>query len=155
MNIDLSALHSGVDHKIPLDLLVSFPKEQLENTDLLRLDDVKVQGEITRNSTMEDVLQCTVKGDMILSDSISLEEVNYPFSFEIDKIIDENDKIDENTLDLMEILWENIVLEIPLKFTKVEDLSKFHGDGWKLLSEDNVPKENNPFSDLLKEFGEE
>ena len=43
----------------------------------------------------------------------------------------------------------------PLRFTKVSDLSKFHGDGWKLVSEDDLRKGNNPFSDLLKDFEEE
>ena len=38
----------------------------------------------------------------------------------------------------MAILWQNIVLEVPLQFTKVEDLSKFHGDGWKLISEEEI-----------------
>ena len=59
---------------------------------------------------------------------------------------------DENRLDLFEFLWENIVLEVPLKFTKVTNLSEFHGDGWKLMSEDEVSLENNPFHDLLKNF---
>ena len=58
-------------------------------------------------------------------------------------------------LDIFQFLWENIVLEIPLQFTKVKDLSKFHGDGWKLVSEDELTTRNNPFSDLLKDFEEE
>ena len=37
----------------------------------------------------------------------------------------------------------------------MEDFSKFHGDGWKLVSEDDNSHENNPFSEILKEFGEE
>ena len=60
-----------------------------------------------------------------------------------------------NTLAILELLWENIVLEVPIRFTKVEDFSKFHGDGWKLVSEDDNSHENNPFSEILKEFGEE
>ena len=46
----------------------------------------------------------------------------------------------QNTLDILAVLWENIVLEVPLRFTKVRDLSKFHGDGWKLVSEDELNK---------------
>ena len=62
----------------------------------------------------------------------------------------------ENIVDIFQLLWENIVLEVPLQFTKVEDLSKFHGDGWKLISEDDYKTSgNNPFSDLLKDFEEE
>lgn len=155
MIIDLSSLHSGVNDTISINTKISFPKEILEKSDILKLDDIQVIGNVTENSVMEDVLHLEVKGNMLLEDSISLEEVLYPFSFEIDKILEENDKNDENTLDIMNILWENIILEIPLKFTKVQDLSKFHGDGWRLVSEDEVKNDESPFSDLLKEYGEE
>ena len=92
---------------------------------------------------------------MTIADSISLEPVEYPFSIEYDDIIEENCKKSENVLDIFQFLWENIVLEIPLQFTKVKDLSKFHGDGWKLISEDELKSSNNPFNDLLKDFKEE
>ena len=85
---------------------------------------------------------------MILEDSISLEEVDYPFSIEIEGILEENSKKLQNTLDLIEILWENIVLEVPLKFSKVEDLSQYKGEGWKVISEDDLTMKNNPFADL-------
>ena len=53
------------------------------------------------------------------------------------------------------ILWENIVLEVPLQFTKVTDFSKFQGDGWKLVSENEPTTNNNPFSELLDKMKEE
>ena len=40
-------------------------------------------------------------------------------------------------------------------FTKVTDLSEFHGDGWRLVSDEARKVEENPFSELLKDFGEE
>ena len=87
-----------------------------------------------------------------IADDISLEEVLYPFSIEYNDILDENLKNNQNTLDLFEFLWENIVLEVPLKFTKVTNLSEFHGDGWKLVSEEENSHEHNPFSELLENF---
>jgi len=155
MVIDLSPIHSQVLPFINVDCLVDFNEAYLENTDVLKLDNVKVVGTIRQNSSLLDEIDVKVEGKMLLLDSISQEEVVYPFSCQINKILKENDKKDENTLDIMDILWENIVLEIPLKFTKVEDLSKFHGDGWKLISEEERAYQNNPFSELLKEFGEE
>ena len=92
---------------------------------------------------------------MIINDSISLEEINYPYSIEYDDYLEDNCKKNENILDIFQFLWENIVLEVPLQFTKVSDLSKYHGDGWKLISEDDLEKRNNPFNDLLKEFNVE
>ena len=92
---------------------------------------------------------------MIIPDSITLENIEYPYEIEYDDYLEDNCKKNENILDIFQLLWENIVLEVPLQFTKVKDLSKFHGDGWKLVSEDELVKNNNPFSDLLKDFKEE
>jgi len=154
--LDLSRLHSNVEEVIEIEEEVNIDPEIIENSDILELKDVKIVGKIEKNLEEEIQISGKVEGTMILEDSISLEKVDYPFSFEIDQNLDENVKKDENTLDLIELLWENIVLEIPLKFTKVTDLSKFHGDGWKLIREDEVQKvEENPFSELLKDFGEE
>ena len=126
-----------------------------------KIENIKVTGKVYMASSIddadeeEDYIKAKIEGDIILTDSISLEPVSYPISIDFDDILEQNCKKDENTLDIFQFLWENIVLEIPLQFTKVKDLSKFHGDGWKLVSEDELNKSNNPFSDLLKDFEEE
>ena len=97
----------------------------------------------------------TASGEMILEDSISLDEISYPFSVKIEEKVDENSKKISNTIDIMDILWQNIVLEVPLQLTEVEDLTKYQGEGWKLVSEEELNKENNPFSNLKDILGEE
>ena len=93
---------------------------------------------------------------MILEDSISLDNVEYPFSIDIDENIEENLEKDENSIDILPILWQNIVLEVPLRFTKVNDLSKYNGDGWKLISEEEASStSNNPFLELKEKYKEE
>ena len=63
---------------------------------------------------------------------------------------------DENSIDILPILWQNIVLEVPLRFTKVNDLSKYNGDGWKLISEEEASStSNNPFLELKEKYKEE
>ena len=57
-------------------------------------------------------------------------------------------KLEENILDIYAILWQNIVLEVPLRYSKVEDYGKYQGDGWKLVSEEELKLKNNPFSAL-------
>ena len=69
--------------------------------------------------------------------------------------IEKNEENFENTLDILDVLWQNIVLEVPLRFTNVNDYSKFKGEGWKLLSEEDVKTSNNPFEDLKSMFGKE
>ena len=134
--IDLTLLHTNSIDKIVIDEIVNIPQDYYKETDVKKLDNVKVVGEITRQTDDIDYVDLDVSGVMILQDSISLEDI-------------------ENSLDIIELLWENIVLEIPLKYTKVEDLSKFHGDGWKLVSEEEATTSHNPFNELLKNIEEE
>ena len=55
----------------------------------------------------------------------------------------------QKTIDITEDLWQNILVEIPLKCVndKNKDLT-LEGDGWRLISEDDVKLENNPLSSL-------
>jgi len=161
MNIDLSLLHSHTEKEIDISGKYSIPKEYYENTDILNLINIIVSGKIYLDVDEEDYeeekdyIKCKIDGIIILEDSISLEPVEYPFSIEYDDIIEENCKNNQNSLDIFAFLWENIVLEVPLQFTKVEDLKNFRGDGWRLVSEDEITNSNNPFKDLLNEFEKE
>ena len=153
--IDLTLLHTNSIDRIELDGKYEIPEEYYKDSDVLRLDPVSVKGSIVRETDDIDYIDVLVNGIMYLQDSISLEEEKYPFSLKIEGNLEEFATNLENTLDISSILWENIVLEVPLKFTKVEDLSKFHGDGWKLVSEDEIASRNNPFKELLKNEEEE
>ena len=161
MDIDLSLLHSGTVPEVDITNTYTLTKEYYENTGVLELRNIEVEGKVYRGAAEEEIdefqdyIDCKITGTMIIEDSISLEPVEYPFSAEYDDILEENCKKNENTLDIFQFLWENIVLEIPLRFTKVQDLSKFRGDGWKLIDEEEQKTSNNPFSDLLKDFKEE
>ena len=159
MNIDLSLLHSNNVESIDISGQYTIDSSYFENTDIISLSTIQVKGEIIRKENedyqLDDYVICQIEGEMILPDSISLENVNYPFQIVYDDFLPENCRKNENTLDILEFLWENTVLEVPLQFTKVRDLSKFHGDGWKLISEDELNHRNNPFRELLKDFEEE
>ena len=155
MDIDLKLLHSKTVDEIDITNKYDIPDQYIDKNLVLSLKNIQVDGKIYIGSDDEDRIDCTINGNMILEDSISLEPIEYPFSIKYDDILEENSKKNENTLDIFSLLWENIVLEVPLQFTKVKDLSKFHGDGWKLISEDEITNSNNPFGDLLKDFKEE
>lgn len=155
MNIDLKLLHSNATDEIDITGEYLIPKEYYENSEVIKINPVKVNGNIIRDEELDDTVKCTIEGSMIIPDSISLEEIEYPFNLEYNDKLEEIYKKDENTLDIFSFLWENIVLEVPLQFTKVDDLSKFHGDGWRLISEDELNQRNNPFSDLLKDYDKE
>lgn len=161
MDIDLTPLHSKVKDKIYISNNYTIPESYFGTSGIKKLENLDVEGYIylslSNDNIKEEVdyINCKIKGKILLEDSISLELVEYPFSIEYDDEVEENCKKNENTLDIFLFLWENIVLEVPLQFTKVKDFSKFCGDGWKLVSENELKSNNNPFSELLEKMKEE
>ena len=156
MIIDITRLLSGVDKNIPLDITYSFNKEELLGTDLIELNDVSIKGEITKNNRNEILINCEVNGVMVLPCSITLEPVNYPFSVIIDgnleemlEEINENSQKIENSIDIFPIIWENVLMEIPMKVVseKAKNL-KLEGDGWKLITDDKKEEINPEFEKL-------
>ena len=159
MEFDLNKI---TEQGILIDTIISFDEEYLRVSEIKKLDNVHVSGRIYYSLTKEVIFAGNVNGNMTLVDGYSGDLIDYPFNINLDEILanfsNEDEKVGKkpkNSLDLKEVLWENIVLEVPLRFTKVSDLSKFHGDGWKLISEDEISNKNNPFSDLLKDYKEE
>lgn len=155
MNVDITRLKSGIDSNVLIDLNYSFTKEQLENTNILELNDVKIKGEIT-NGIEDYHLKLSIEGTMILPCSISLKPTKYPFSIEIDddlsEFLEKNLENNQNSIDIFPIIWENILMEIPLKVVN-EDLSdvKKEGEGWKFITdkEERINPELEKLKDLL------
>ncbi len=154
MFINLEELNSNVKDEILISSEVNFDKDLLSNSSIKDLKDVFVNGKIYKDASNEFVIEATVEGKMIIEDSISLEDVTYPFLINIDENIEEILQKDKNTIDIIPILWQNIVLEVPLRYTEVKDLSSYSGDGWKLISEEEV-NSNNPFLELKEKYKEE
>lgn len=148
--INLIPILSNIEEYIEINEEYVIDSLKLKESDIIELSKVKVNGTIKKKNDDEIYLDINVSGKMKINDSITLDEVWYPFSFEIDENLDEFVQKDENSLDIMEVLWQNIVLEVPLRYTTTEDYSCYQGDGWKLVSEEELVK-NNPFSALLNE----
>lgn len=155
MNIDITMLNRRMKNTIDIDCEVVIPNDRFSNTEILDLKNLKLQGSIVRNSSDIITLKADLSGIMVLEDSISLEPIDHQFSCQIEEEFEENDENLENILDITDILWQNIVLEVPLKLTNVENFNEYQGDGWKLVSEDSIKNTNNPFSELRDMMGEE
>lgn len=160
MIIDLSSLKNNISNKIDIDMNYSFTKEQLEKTEIRKLDDVKIKGTITKDVMNNYYLNLHVSGNMILPCAVTLKDVTYPFECqiygEIDEIMQEIDefyKKIENSLDIFPIIWENILMEIPMKVVSEDAANyKIEGNGWKLITEDDVHEEINPELAKLKDL---
>ena len=157
MNIDLLRLKNNVDKIIEINENLEFQKDQLENTELLDLKDVKVTGELKKDSMDDITLYLRVTGTMYLPCALTLESVEHKFEFTIDdkleNVLEEvkNDKKIENTIDILPIIWENILMEIPMRVVSPNAKpEKLKGEGWQFITEQkgNV----NPELEKLKEL---
>ena len=147
MEIDLNILN--VKSKVDIDMQVLFPKEDLNKAGILDMEKVNVKGNLTYNE--EYILKVNIKGEMTLPCSLTLEPVNYPFDIDIDENIDEfieNSKKTQKTIDILPIIWENILMEIPMKVISPNAKNmKTKGEGWELIT-DSEEKGNHSLAKL-------
>ena len=163
MIIDITKLKSNIVDKIDIDEKVIVDSELLKETDIIELKDTFVKGFITRDDLNSYNLNVIISGTMVLPCSVSLKPTNYEFSCSIDENIEElleelgkTLKNSENTIDIFPIIWENILMEIPMHIVN-EDIHdvKLSGDGWRVITEveddsESVNPELQKLKDLLK-----
>lgn len=153
--IDITPLKNESKEKIEFDENLEYTSDDLKNTSIKRLENVNAKGSISRVSDDVYHLELTIQGNMVLVCARSLEEVNYPINIFIDKNVSENVIPDEkqiffqNSLDIFGIVWENIVLEVPLRVVNEDAEFTKEGNGWSLVIE-NERNVESPFSDLQK-----
>ncbi len=158
MIIDLIKLKSKIVEEINIDEIVKFDSERLKKAGILELKDTRITGTITEKDGY--YLNTRVYGSMVLPCSITLKPTDYAFDFEINgniqemlEEIGENDKNLENSIDILPIIWENILMEIPMRIVN-EDVhnAKLEGEGWRVVTEEepSVNPELQKLKDLLK-----
>lgn len=161
MEIDLTRLITNQTEEIELELDVNFDKNHLTNSSIRKLNNVKFTGSVTKLCDGDFQISGTLSGTMILPDDITLEDVDYNFMNEItedfnefEENLDNNLKIIQNRLDISEFLWQNILVEIPLKVVSEKNKNiSLKGNGWRLVTEEELNTSNNsPFSELADKF---
>ena len=158
MNIDLSKLLYNQTDEIVIDEVIDIPKEYLTN-DIKDISKVAVNGNITNDGYMLS-LNLNIKCTLTLICSISLKDVKYDINCDIEEEIsedsDENMKILNNSIDLLPIIWQNILMEIPIKVVSPDIEEKnIYGDGWKFITEEDEEKEIDPRLSKLKDYLDE
>ena len=156
MHIDLARLNNDIDSFIDVNFDYNFSSDELVGTDLLECS-AHVKGRINKNSLKEIVLDLNIDGVMIIPCAITLKPTKYPYNIEIkgslSEILNENEEIFTNTLDIFPIIWENILMEIPMRVVSpgAEDL-ELKGEGWRLITDDEeITSPLAELEDLIKE----
>lgn len=148
MTIDLFNL--VVNNKtINIDSDIIIPNEYLENSGIRRLNNIHFKGNIKKLVDDTYSLEGVLSGTMILADDITLEDYEYNFTSEIEENIEETSINLQKALDITDILWQNILIEVPSKVVNEKNKNiKLEGNGWRLISEDDLNNKNNPLSEL-------
>lgn len=150
---DISKLKNDTEQKLEINEIIEFTSDQLKDTEIQRLENIKVTGEVTRIESSTYHITLNITGNMVLLCARSLEEVDYPLNIFVDKNISEEPEVGEiqvifqNSLDIFAIVWENIVLEVPLRVVKEDASFISEGECWS-LREENEETFNSPLSEL-------
>ncbi|MBR3840634.1 MAG: DUF177 domain-containing protein [Erysipelotrichales bacterium] len=144
---------------------VTFPPEAFTSLSGLRgLKDVRVFGNAQFYVNEERLLvNFTVEGTMILPCALTNVDVDYPFSEEREVIFsfmkekDVDDDIIEakkGIADLMPVVFETIICEVPLKVVSPNAEIKRKGNGWELISDEDLANQTEEFDPRLAKLRE-
>lgn len=137
---------------------ITIPESYYQKIDIVGISPVDVKISIKKDLNQEDNLHLEAKGNLLLEDARTTETVEYPFQIDLTEKINEESEIcgrflekSKNTLDILAILWENIVLEIPISYTLADELH-LEGKGYQVSgkkSGENIDPRLAPLLELL------
>ena len=137
MKLDLNYLNRF--SKLSVNENVILDNNYLENSEIRELKDINVSGIVEIDYEDNLCMDLKISGTMILPCAVTLVDVPYEFETEFESIVGNFEEIyknNKNTLEISNILWENIVLEIPIRVvSRGAEPSNTSGDGWELISE--------------------
>ena len=145
MEINLQELN--YKDEIIINEKILIPSDYLLDTEIISLNEVLVSGNIKYDIEDNYVINLEVKGQMMINDAITFNEVPYDFLINIEENLENSCK----SLDLIEFLWHHIVLEIPLRYTVSSEELEIKNDDYQVISEEEYKNNNNPFKDFFKE----
>ena len=159
MIIDLTSLIQGQVDLLYIDNEIEIPKDLLNGTEIKDISKVKVIGTISENGESYD-LDLHIKCNLTLTCSVSLKDVDYPIDIKTNEIISQTGenledfcKIINNSIDLVPIIWQNILVEVPIRIVSPDiEEENIYGDGWKFITKEEENKEIDPRLEKLKDF---
>ncbi len=120
----------NIKKNIEINENFSFNPDKYKEAGIKDIKNIKFVGILRYNIVEEIILEGKLTGEIILYDSVDLSDFLQEIDVNIEEILENN----QNVLDISEVLWNNIVLEVPIRSTnkKLEDQE---GNGWKILNE--------------------
>ncbi len=138
MKLDLNLLNRIGKQNLDCDIVIA--DENFKDTDIIRTSNIHFNGLASINVLDELELTGNLKGVMTIPCSVTLEEVNYEFDTDIEENLGNFAEIlknNKNVLDIISVICENIVLEIPMRVVKEGvDAQYIKGEGWEFSEEE-------------------
>ena len=148
MQIDITKLLNSYIDEQEVNGLIEIPQDLISSSLITELKNIQIDGELFLDENDNLNLTGKLTGTMILRDDITLEPVEYNFDTFLEEILEKK----QNILDITDILWQNILVEIPSKVRSTDEDINLEGDGWRVISEERFNQErnklNNPFANL-------
>ena len=129
MEIDLLKLNYS--DQIDVDSDITYSDDYIKDSGIIHLNNVHVSGTIKTDIEFNYDVNFKLKGEMIINDSLTGEEVPYKFNTNIEEKLENSLK----SLDLIGFLWQYIVMEIPMRFTLCDNLNIKNKD-YEVISEE-------------------
>lgn len=157
-----SALRKQGDKLISFDETVTFPEDTFFSLSNLRgLKNVRVWGD-AQYFVEQDCLNVrfTVEGVMIVPCALTDVDVDYPFeedrevAYSFVKVEGGEDVIEvkKDVLDLMPVVFETIILEVPLKVVSEGAQILQSGKGWELIQDGDLVSDQEEFDPRLSKL---
>ena len=140
MKWSVSQLRKLTTNPYHFSLEIDFSNEAEQVEDIQSIGIALVEGTISRVD--DDIFRCTyhLKVELVLSCSLTLEPVNYLMDFEQEDLIgyanenyDDVVEISGNTVDLNAIVWDTIIVNIPIRIVR--------DDAYEILASRNISLE--------------
>lgn len=107
---------------------------------VISFEKVHAKGSIMDNGTDEYEINLEIQGLINVKSSINGSAVPLKLDIKYSDFINnlvEKYKNSSNSLDILPIIWENILLEIPIRTVNESDtFTKIKGEGWEILEDD-------------------
>ena len=123
--------------------------DRIGNTEILKISEVLVNGDYEVFDSTEFVFDIDIKCTLTLECAISLKEVPFVIDIKVEEVFsveedEESNTIEGITIDLLPIIWSNIILEMPMRVISKDAYDNFELDNTE-FEEDEI---ENAFSNL-------
>ena len=123
----------------------------IDNTDIIKISPVQVTGDFEIYDAEEFVFYLDIKCTLVLPCAITLDEVEYLVDLSVEEVFSarkdgETNIIDGITIDLLPIIWSNILLDKPMRVVSKHAYDNFDLENTEFEEEEK----ENAFASLKK-----